>query len=424
MSSPVPGTDPAEVEPGATAGKSAWLNRSTLGISLASLFSDIAHELGTAVLPAVLLGLGAGPAALGLIEGSADGLSTLAKLWGGAAADRVKRRKPLASIGYLVTAVGIAAIALCTTWAQVLACRVAAWLGRGSRSAARDVLMSEAAAPSALGKAFGLERAGDALGAVLGPLLAMLLIAGGQEPRHVMLWSVVPGLLAFLSIAFIVVERPRAGIARAGRSFLGDVRGTGKPFQRFLVSIFVFGCGDFSRTLLILYATQHVAGTLFSLPAGALAIALYVLHNGVSAVASFPIGALTDRVGRRGVLVGGYLFAAATTLAFALLPATPAVLIVLFVCSGIYIACEEVVEKAYAAELLPADVKGTGMGVLAATNGVGDFASSAVVGLLWSLFPGRPAYGFVAAAALQLAGASSLAVIRTSPPVPQPDPQS
>jgi len=405
-------------------GRSAWLNRSTVGVGLASLFSDVSHELATAVLPAVLLGLGAGPAALGLIEGSADGLSTVAKLWGGAAADRVKRRKPLASVGYLVTAVGLAGIAFCTTWAQVLACRAAAWVGRGSRSAPRDVLMVDAAAPTALGKAFGMERAGDALGAVLGPLLAMALIAHGEAPRHVMLWSLIPGLLAFLSIALIVVEKPHEGKARARRSFLADVRGTGTAFQRFLLSIFVFGCGDFSRTFLILYATQHVAGTLFSLSAGSLAIALYVLHNAVSAVAAFPLGALTDVVGRRGILVSGYLFAAATTLGFAFLPATPPALIGLFVCSGIYIACEEVVEKAYAAELLPPAVKGTGMGVLAATNGLGDFISSGVVGLLWSLFPGRPAYGFLAAAMLQLIGASSLAVIHPASHTSQPHTRS
>ncbi len=410
-----PESNRPEVRPDGQGGRAGWLNRSTVGVGLASLFSDVSHELATAVLPAVLLGLGAGPAALGLIEGSADGLSTVAKLWGGAAADRVKRRKPLASVGYLVTAVGIAAISLSTTWAQVLACRVAAWIGRGSRSAPRDVLMIDAAAPAARGKAFGMERAGDALGAVVGPLLAMALIARGEEPRHIMLWSLIPGLLAFLSIALIVVEKPHKGGPRARRSFLADVRGTGPAFQRYLISIFVFGCGDFSRTLLILYATQHVAGTLFSLPAGALAIALYVLHNAVSAVASFPIGVLTDAVGRRGVLAGGYLFAAATTFGFALLPATPVALVVLFVCSGIYIACEEVVEKAYAAELLPSEVKGTGMGVLAATNGAGDFASSAAVGLLWSLFPGHPAYGFLAAGVLQLLGASSLAVIHPSP---------
>lgn len=396
------------------------MNRSTLGVALASLFSDVSHELATAVLPAVLLGLGAGPAALGLIEGSADGISTVAKLWGGAAADRVKRRKPLASIGYLVTALGIAAISFCTTWAQVLSCRVAAWIGRGSRSAPRDVLMIDAASPASLGKAFGMERAGDALGAVLGPLLAMALISRGEEPRHVMLWSFVPGLLAFLSIALVVVERPRRGEVRARRSYLGDVRRTGRPFRRYLFSAFVFGCGDFSRTLLIFYATQHVAGTLFSLSAGALAIALYVLHNAVSALAAFPIGAVTDVTGKRSVLVGGYLLAAATTFGFALLPATPAALSVLFVCSGLYVACEEVVEKAYAAELLPVEVKGTGLGVLAATNGVGDFASSALVGLLWSLFPSRPVYGFLAAGSCQLLGASSLAFTRAFPRTTSP----
>jgi MFS family permease len=392
--------------------RSGWLNRSTVGIGLASLFSDVSHELATAVLPAVLLGLGAGPAALGLIEGSADGLSTVAKLWGGAAADKARRRKPLASIGYLVTAVGIALIAFCTSWAQVLACRVAAWIGRGSRSAPRDVLMAEAADPKALGKAFGMERAGDALGAVIGPLLAVLLIALGEEPKHVMLWSLVPGALAFLSIAFVVVEKPRPVAIEPHPTFFTNVRSTGRPFGRYLVGIFLFGCGDFSRTLLILYATQHAAGTLFSLRASALAIALYVLHNAVSSLAAFPIGALTDRIGRRSVLVAGYLFAAATTFGFALLPPTPAALVLLFVCSGVYIACEEVVEKAYAAELLPAAVKGTGMGVLAATNGVGDFVSSALVGGLWSLFPAHIAVGFFAAGAFQALGAATLFAMR------------
>jgi MFS family permease len=386
-----------------------WLNRSTVGVALASLLSDVSHELATAVLPSVLLALGAGPAALGLIEGSADGLSTLAKLWGGHAADKARRRKPLASIGYLVTAAGVAAIAFCTTWSQVLACRVIAWIGRGSRSAPRDVLMAEAASPLALGKAFGMERAGDALGAVIGPLLAVALIAGGEAPQHVLLWSLIPGLLAFLSIALIVVEVPRRDGHGSRSSFRENVRATGRPFQRLLVAIFAFGCGDFSRTLLILYVTQHAAGTLFSLSAGALAIALYVLHNAVSALAAFPLGALTDSLGRKPVLVAGYLLAALTTLGFALLPATPAALMLLFFGSGVYIACEEVAEKACAAELLPIAVKGTGMGVLAATNGVGDFVSSALVGGLWSAFPGTPAIGFAIAAALQLSGGVVLA---------------
>jgi MFS family permease len=388
-----------------------WLNRSTLGIGLASLFSDVSHELGTAVLPAVLLTLGAGPAALGWIEGSADALSSIAKLWGGVMTDRVTRKKPLASIGYLVTAVGVAAIGLCTSWAQVFICRVAAWIGRGSRTAPRDVLLAEATTPATTGKAFGLERAGDALGAVIGPLIAVALLARGVEARHVMFASLLPGLLAFLSIAFLVREAPAAVHGTRARSILGSLGETGKPFHRYLLAILLFGSGDFSRTLLILYATQHLTGSVFSWKSGTLAIALYVLHNAVSSLAAFPIGALTDRIGRRPVLIAGYLFAAATTAGFAWLPPTPVALAFLFVCSGTYIACEEVVEKAYAVALLPAAVRGTGLGALAAANGVGDFISSGLVGVLWAASPDSSAVGFLAAAALQLAG--SLAIIAT-----------
>ncbi len=283
----------------------SWFNRSTLGAGLASLFSDTSHELATAVLPAVLLSLGAGPAALGWIEGSADGLSAVAKLWGGVVADRVEKRKPLASAGYLVTAAGVAAIGLATRWWHVLLCRVIAWIGRGSRTAPRDVLISEAAPPSAQGKAFGLERAGDALGAVLGPLLALALLARGVEARHVMFASLLPGVLAFLSIVLLVAERPHAP-SKASIRLRASLASTGVPFRRFLTAILIFGSGDFSRTLLILYATRHATGTLFSWTAATLAVALYVLHNAVSSAAAVPIGALSDRVGvsarRRGRL--------------------------------------------------------------------------------------------------------------------------
>ena len=195
--------------------------------------------------------------------------------------DRVTRRKPLASIGYLVTAVGIAAIALCTSWTQVLACRVAAWIARGSRSAPRDVLMAQATTPSTTGKAFGMERAGDALGAVIGPLVAVALLARGIEARHVLVVSLLPGLLAFLSITLLVHETPAVRRSERTRAFVGSLRETGTPFHRYLVAILLFGSGDFSRTLLILYATQHLTGGLFSWKAGTLAIALYVLHNAV-----------------------------------------------------------------------------------------------------------------------------------------------
>jgi MFS family permease len=393
--------------------REGWLNRTTLGISLASLFSDVSHELATAVLPAFLVTLGAGPAALGWIEGSADGLSAVAKLWGGVAADRVGRRKPLASVGYLVTAVGIAAIGLCTAAWQVLVCRVVAWIGRGSRSPARDVLMAEGAPPETHGRAFGMERAADAAGALLGPLLAMLLLARGVAPRHLMLVSLGPGLLAFLSIIGLVVEGPHAA-RRARFSLRGELAGTGRGFRSYLLGVLVFGAGDFSRTLLILYATQHIVGSLLSLKGATAAVALYVLHNAVSAGAAFPLGTLADRVGHRRVVLGGYLLAAATTLGFVLAPPTPSWLVVLFVGSGVYVASEEVAEKSYAASLLPRDRRGAGMGLLAATNGIGDMVSSALVGTLWSLVA-NPAWGFGAAACLQLLGALTIAATAPRP---------
>lgn len=390
-----------------------WLNRTTLGISLASLFSDISHELVTAVLPAFLMSLGAGPAALGWIEGGADGLSAVAKLWGGVAADRLSHRKPLASVGYLVTAVGTAAIGVCTHAWQVLLCRIVAWIGRGSRGPARDVLMAEGVPAEVHGRAFGLERAADAAGAVLGPLFAMALLAQGVEPRQLMLASLLPGLLAFLAITWLVFETPHRPQPARFR-LLGELRETGQPFQRYLGAILAFGCGDFSRTLLILYAAQHMTGALLTLRGASAAVALYVLHNAVSAAAALPIGVLADRLGHHRVLVVGYSLAATTTLAFACVPARPAWLLLLFVASGVYIACQEVAEKAYAVALLPAARKGTGLGLLAATNGIGDLLSSALVGSLWA-WTSTPAWGFAAAALFQLAGALMLAFTRAVP---------
>ena len=404
-------TSPPSAEPPAP--RPGWLNRTTIGVSLASLFSDVSHEMATAVLPAFLLSLGAGPAALGIIEGSADGLSALAKLWGGVAADRVRRRKPLASIGYFVTGIGTAAIGVCTSAAQVLLCRVVAWVGRGSRGPARDVLMAEGSPKEVHGRAFGLERSADATGAVLGPLLAMALLSQGIAPRDLLMISVVPGILAFLAIALLVVEGPHVP-RRARFTLFGELEGTGRPFRRYLSGILIFGCGDFSRTLLILYATEHMTGSLLSLQGAAAAVALYVLHNAVSALAAFPVGALADRIGHRPVITGGYLFAAATTMSFALAPPSPAWLVLLFVCSGVYIAAEEVAEKAYAASLLPKDRRGTGMGLLAATNGLGDMVSSALVGTLWALSPDA-SWGFGVAAALQAAGAARIAMAPSAP---------
>jgi MFS family permease len=162
--------------------------------------------MATTAMPALLASVGASSAALGLIEGLADGLSSFAKLFSGLYSDRLRRRKPLAVVGYFVTAAGMAGFALATSWWHVLLGRVFGWLGRGARTPVRNVLMTEATTPETYGRAFGFERAMDSAGAVVGPLLALGLTATvGLHWTFAL--TLIPGMAAALVIAFLVQER-------------------------------------------------------------------------------------------------------------------------------------------------------------------------------------------------------------------------
>lgn len=180
--------------------KPRWLNRSVLGIGTASFFSDVGHEMATTAMPVLLASLGANSAILGLIEGLADGLSSLAKLLSGVYSDRLRHRKPLAVTGYFVTAAAMASFAFAAQWWHVLAGRLAGWIGRGIRSPVRAVLLAEATVPGTYGRAFGFERAMDSAGAVIGPALSLVIVT--------FLLTLVPGLIAAGLIAFVVREKP------------------------------------------------------------------------------------------------------------------------------------------------------------------------------------------------------------------------
>src|SRR5436190_15628183 len=201
-----------------SAPKQSWLHRTVLGAGLTSLFSDWSHESATAVLPAFLAAIGAGPAWLGAIEGVADGLSSFAKLIAGHYTDRLKSRKPLAVLGYAFTALCTASFGLATQAYQVLLGRAGAWLGRGVRSPAKKALLAADVPPNAYGRAFGLERLMDTLGAIAGPLTALWLLEATHHSYHkVFLWTLLPGLVAVACFLFLVRERPIA--ARSKRSF-------------------------------------------------------------------------------------------------------------------------------------------------------------------------------------------------------------
>jgi MFS family permease len=377
-----------------------WLTRDVWGMSLTSFFSDLGHEMATAILPLFLISIGAPPAALGAIEGIADALSSFIKLGAGWISDKAGRRKPIAIAGYLLTGLTTGAFALATTWPHVLIARSIGWLGRGIRGPVRDAMLADAVPPEARGRAFGFHRMGDTLGAVLGPALAFALL-GIFNYRILFVLTLIPGVLSALTFATFIRERANTPIK--GGNFLGMVKGLPTKFKLFLIGVGVFGAGDFAHSLLTLRATQMLTPGLGAAQAGQIAIGLYVFHNILYAGMSYPVGALADRFGKRGLLAIGYLIAALMGLGW--IVAIPQVIYLglLFALGGTFIAVEDALESAVAADLLPVEMRGTGYGVLATVNGLGDFVSSIVVGLLWTAV--NPAAGFLYAAVLSVIGA-------------------
>ncbi len=385
-----------------------WLNRNVVGMALASFFSDAGHEMATAILPLFLISIGAPAAALGTIEGVADAVSSFVKLGAGWFSDRIGRRKPIAVTGYFLTGLTTGLFAFVVSWPQVLLARAAGWFGRGIRGPVRDAMLAESVPAEARGHAFGFHRMGDTLGAITGPALALvaLSLVSGQaateaEYRSIFLITLIPGILSALSFLFFVKERRRQ--PNHDQNLAASIRSLPRSFRVYLIGVGLFGIGDFAHSLLTLRAAEMLTPTLGAAAAGQTAILLYVIHNILYAGMAFPIGALADRMGKRGLLAAGYALAA--VMGFGWIVAVPSVwyLAILFALGGTFIAAEDALEGALAADLLSEEVRGTGYGVLATVNGLGDFVSSIVVGLLWTTF--TPAVGFAYGAFLSVLGA-------------------
>ncbi|MFL6074852.1 MAG: MFS transporter [Mycobacteriales bacterium] len=389
-----------------------WLTRGVARVGLASFCSDSGHEITTAVLPSFLTStLHAGPGALGLIEGVSDGLIGVSKLAGGPLADDPGRRGRLASGGYLGTALAGGAIGLAVAAWQAGLLRAVSWVSRGLRSPARDALLASLAPEAGYGRAYGLERAGDNLGAVAGPLLASLLVAVvGLRPA--MLAAAVPGFLAAVAITVAAREARRAVAAPAGRRRFGlnlaALRQAG--LVRPLVPVALFEMGNVATTLLILRATGllHHGGRSLA-AATSLAILVYAGHNAVAAVVALVGGAWIDRAGPRVAFgTGAVLYLGAYGL-FAAGPRVWPPLLVAFCLAGAGIGLAETAQSTLVARALPDELRGSGFGALGALQAVGDLASSALVGLLWTV--ASPGWGFGYAAAWMLAAALAVRLL-------------
>lgn len=350
------------------------------------------------MLPSFLtVTLRASAGALGVIEGLSDALVGAMKLFGGSLANDQTRRIRLASGGYIVTAVATSAVGLTTSVWQAGALRALAWSARGIRSPARDALLASLAPREAYGRAFGLERAGDNLGAVVGPLLAALLV-GLIGIRTTMLLAIVPGTLAAIAITFAATEARNAGAAgrRRARLELRELRGAG--ISRPLIPIVFFELGNCATTLLILRAThllQHGGRSLTA--ATSVAVLIYAAHNLFGAGVAYAGGHWIDKAGPRAAFFTGALLFALAYLGFALPFHSWSLLLVFFVLAGCGIGLAETAESTLFARAVPEPLHGSGFGLLGAIQSGGALASSAAVGLIWSAF--SPSVAFVYAAA-------------------------
>ena len=393
--------------------KPRWLNRTVLGIGLASLFSDWSHEIATAVLPAFLASMGVAAAWLGLIEGVSDGLSSFAKMASGYYTDKLQRRKPIAVIGYFVTAFGTAALGLATAAPHVLIARATAWLGRGVRTPVRKALLAGSVTRETYGRAFGFERMMDTCGAIVGPATAFLLLqAFNHHYPTLFAVTLVPSLIAVALIAFLVKEKERTPVPHI--SFGQRLRLLPRAYRKMLLGVGLFGLGAFAHTLLILLATQKLTPTLGVLKAASIAVALYVLHNVFYASFAFIGGWLGDRFPKNRLLAAGYLMSAVMSVCIIALPANIGTLALIFILGGTNVALEETLEDSLCAELVTEEHHGVAFGAMATVNGIGDFFSSVIVGVLWTAFGTAVAFGY--SAALSLAGA--LLILRLRPVKP------
>ena len=388
-----------------------WLNRTVLGIGLASLLSDWSHEIATTILPAFLASMGAAAAWLGVIEGVADGLSSFAKMASGFYTDKFQRRKPIAVVGYLVTALGTASFGLATAAWHILISRSLAWLGRGVRTPVRKALLAAAVTKETYGRAFGFERMMDTVGAIVGPATAFVLFAALRHNyRHIFLLTLIPGTCAAGVIAFLVREKERKPVAHI--SFGERLRLLPQPYRKFLVAVGIFGAGDFAPTLLILLATQKLTPALGPAVAASVAVGFYVLRNVYYAGFAYVAGGLADRFEKQYVLAAGYALAAIMAALIVAAPMTIWLLGIIFILSGMHVAIGETLEDSFCAELVDEKHHGMAFGVLATVNGVGDFLSSIIVGALWTAKGTSVAFGYSAV----LFSLGALLVFRTKPP--------
>lgn len=357
-----------------------------------SLLNDTASELVYPLVPIYLASvLMAGPQVMGLIEGIAEATGSLLKLFSGAMTDRFGSAKAWVVAGYGLAALGRPLLALATAWPMVLALRFADRVGKGLRTAPRDTLLALAVPQERRGLAFGVHRALDNAGAVLGPLLAAGLLALGMPIRDILVLTLIPGVLA-VGLA-LRVQEPQRRLPKDRKAFDWTWQGLPPAFRRYLVAVALFTLGNSSNMFLLLRA--HDLGL-----AEAQVALLWALVSAVAMTMSAPLSALSDHLGRRSLIVSGWLIYAGCYLALGLGGGEGGHLWLIAGLYGLFMAATEGAERALVAELVPTERLGTAYGWFNLISGVMLLPASLIFGWLWQWLGATWAFGFGAGCAL------------------------
>jgi MFS family permease len=374
--------------------------RTVVIVGLASLFTDMGSEGTLSILPLFLTQvLAASPAALGIIEGVAESTSSLLKIFSGVWTDRLQRRKPFILTGYAISGFCRPLIGLAASWPFVLLFRFIDRIGKGVRGAPRDALVADVTTPSNRGASFGFHSAMDDAGAILGPLIVSLLLLAGLGLRQIIFWSVVPGVLAVGALLFVHEKKAAPKTETKNLNWLKSWNNLDGNLKRLFLAVFVFTLGNSTDAFLLIRLSQ-VGVKVAYIPL------LWALNNGVRMVTSLYGGRLSDRAGRKPVIVLGWFYYAAIYAAFALV-SSPAATIGVFLAYGVFYGLCEPSEKAFVADMTPKNLKGTAFGYYNLIIGLSALPASLLFGWVASVW----SYPWAFAVGAFLAGLAAILLL-------------
>lgn len=367
------------------------LSKNVFILGIGSLLTDISSEMIYPIIPLFLTSVLHAPmSVIGLIESIAESTASILKIFSGWISDKLGKRKPLIVLGYGLSALSKPWLALSGSWMHVLLIRFSDRFGKGIRTSPRDALIADSSSCETRGKAFGLHRAMDTVGAAIGPLIAFFVLLKLENAyRLIFILAAIPGILGFLVLLFFVTEKKKVkNIDSPEITF----RSLDKEFIYFTLICAIFSAGNFSDAFLILRAKELGIKTVF-IPL------LYFCFNLTYALSAMPAGILSDKIGRGRVIKGGFFLFAFLYSGFALAKNTWTIWL-LFIAYGSYYALTEGVQKAMVADLAPPSLRGTAMGTFNFTVGLAGLPASLIAGLLWQYFGAPIAFFYGASLAI------------------------